>query len=133
MALSIKYHWLLRSSIKYCGVATTFRGVRVYTQSAMGMPGSETALEELLCRVLDDLLEKGVVAKLTDDLYRGGDSFEELLQNWRLLLQALAKCCPRLSGSKTVFFLRSTTILRWIWSSGTLKASCHKCATLFSP
>ena len=26
----------------------------------MGMPGSETALEELLCRVLGELLEEGV-------------------------------------------------------------------------
>ncbi|XP_070569281.1 uncharacterized protein [Ptychodera flava] len=34
---------LSRESLKYCGVATPFRGVRVYTRSAMGMPGSETA------------------------------------------------------------------------------------------
>lgn len=34
---------LARESTKYCGVATPFRGVRVYTRSAMGMPGSETA------------------------------------------------------------------------------------------
>ena len=42
---------LSRESMKYCGVVTPFRGVRVYARSAMGMPGSETALEELLCRV----------------------------------------------------------------------------------
>ena len=29
------------SSMKYCGVATPFKGIRVYTLSAMGMPGSE--------------------------------------------------------------------------------------------
>ncbi len=34
--------------------------MRVYARSAMGMPGSETALEELLCRVLGELLEEGV-------------------------------------------------------------------------
>ena len=44
------------NSMKYYGVATLFGGVRVYTRSAMGMPGSETALEELMCRVLGDLL-----------------------------------------------------------------------------
>ena len=36
---------LSRSSMKYCGVVTHFGGGRVYTRSAMGMPGSETALE----------------------------------------------------------------------------------------
>ena len=36
--------------MKYFGVATLFRGIRVYTRSAMGMPGSETAVEILLLR-----------------------------------------------------------------------------------
>ena len=44
--------------MKYCGVATPFKGVRVYVRSAMGMPGSETALEELMCRVLGHLLQE---------------------------------------------------------------------------
>ena len=39
-------------SMKYCGTVAPFKGVRVYVRSAMGMPGSETALEELTCRVL---------------------------------------------------------------------------------
>ena len=47
---------LSKASMKYCGVATQFRGIRVYTRSAMGMPGSETALEELMCRILGDFL-----------------------------------------------------------------------------
>lgn len=52
---------LSNESLKYCGVATPFRGVRVYTRCAMGMPGSETALEELMCRILGDLLQEGIV------------------------------------------------------------------------
>ncbi|CAB3998268.1 Retrovirus-related Pol poly from transposon opus [Paramuricea clavata] len=60
---------LSKSSMKYCGVATPFRGIRAYTRCAMGMPGSETALEELMCRVLGDCLQDGITAKLADDLY----------------------------------------------------------------
>ena len=60
--------------------------MRVYARSAMGMPGSETALEELMSRVLGDLLEEGIVAKIADDLYCGGNSPEELLQNWTKVL-----------------------------------------------
>lgn len=52
---------LSRDSMKYCGVVTPFQGVRVYVRSAMGMPGSETALEELTCRVLGHLVQEGVV------------------------------------------------------------------------
>ena len=71
---------LARKAMK---LATPFRGVRVYARSAMGMPGSETALEELMCCVLGDLIHEGVVAKIADNLYCGADSPEELLQNWK--------------------------------------------------
>jgi hypothetical protein len=121
---------LNKESMKYCGVVTPFRGVRVYTRSAMGMPGSETALEELMCRILGDLLQEGVVAKLADDLYCGGDSPEDLLGNWKKVLQALAKCNMRLSAAKTVINPKTTTILGWIWSEGTIHASPHRIATL---
>ena len=59
---------LSRESMKYCGVVKPFRDVRVYARSAMSMPGSETVLAELICRVLGDLLEEVVVAKLADDI-----------------------------------------------------------------
>lgn len=37
---------LSKDSVKYCDVATPFKGVRIYTRTAIGMLGSETALEE---------------------------------------------------------------------------------------
>ena len=42
------------------------------------MPGSETALEEFMCRLLGHLLEEGMMAKLADDLYFGVETLEEL-------------------------------------------------------
>ena len=88
----------------------------------MGMPGSETALEELMCRVLGHLLEEGVVANISDDLYCGGNTPHELLQNWKKVLQALHKCDIRLSALKTVINPQSITILGWIWNSGSIKS-----------
>lgn len=73
---------LSKQSLKYCGIITPYRGIRVYTRCAMGMPGTETAVEELMCRVLGDCLQDGYVAKLADDLYCGGQTVEELLYNW---------------------------------------------------
>ncbi len=82
----------------------------------MGMPGAETALEELMCCFLGDLLLQGVVAKLAD-LYGGGNTVDGLIHNWRLVLQALhhGKLC--LSASKTVICPKSTTKVDWIWSN----------------
>ena len=123
---------LSRESMKYCGVVTPFRGVRVYARSAMGMPGSETALEELICRVLGDLLEEGVVAKLADDIYCGGNTIAELHRNVRRLLQCFADSGLRLSATKTTICPTKTMILGWVWNLGTIQASPHRIATLAS-
>ena len=90
----------------------------------MGMPGSEAALEKLVCHVLGHLLHEGIVIKIADDLYCGGNTPYELLGNCKVF-QALYQCNLRLSASKTVVNPTSTIILGWIWKSGTLHASLH--------
>ena len=117
-------------SMKYCGVVTPFKGVRLYARCAMGMPGSETALEELMCRILGDLLQEGVVAKIADDLYCGGSTPEEALSNWKRVLDALSRNSIHISAKKTVVCPKSTIILGWVWSQGTLSASTHKITAL---
>lgn len=94
---------------------TPFKGVCVYARSAMGMPGSETALEEVMCHVVGHLLQDSVVAKIADDLHCGGTTPQELFQNWKKVLEALYKCDLRLSASKTIINPKSTIILGGIW------------------
>ena len=92
----------------------------------MGMPGSENTLEEVVCRILGPLVQDGSVAKITDDLYSGGNTPQELLYNWKRVLQALHKCNLRLSAHKTIISPKTTTILGWIWNAGSLSASPHR-------
>ena len=121
---------LERNSMKYCGVVTPFKGTRVYVRCAMGMPGTESALEELMCHVLGDLLQAGIVTKLADDLYCGGNSPDELVTNWKRALQALQQSHLCLSPSKTTIAPKKTVILGWIWESGTIRASPHRISSL---
>ena len=121
---------LSQSSMKYCGTVSPYKGTRVYTRCAMGMPGSETALEELLSRILGDLIVKGVVAKLADDLYCGGRTPEELFNNWSAVLESFRTANLKLSSTKTVIAPKETTILGWVWKEGQIRASPHKVAAL---
>lgn len=123
---------LAKSSMRFCGVTTPFKGVRIYTRCAMGMPGSETALEEIMNRVLGIFVERGNVAKIADDLYVGGDSPGETLSIWSEVLESLSRNNLSLSGPKTIIFPKSTIVLGWIWSQGTLQASSHKINALAS-
>ena len=121
---------LSTEAMRYCGIATPYKGVRVYGRCAMGMPGSETALEELMCRILGDQLAEGGVCKLADDIYCGGSTPEEALMQWKRVLQALKDNGLRLSASKTTVCPKSVSILGWIWETGSIRASPHKLSTL---
>ena len=90
-----------KSSMKYIGVLTPFKGLCVYTRAAMGMPGSTEHLDELMSRVLGNLMQEGVCIKLADDLYTGGDTVEELLHNWERILQCFEANDLRLPATKT--------------------------------
>ena len=116
--------------MKYCGIATPFKGVRVYARSAMGMPGSETALEELLCRVLGEQLTAGGVTKLADDIYCGGDTPDDAFNEWKKVLAALNRNGLKLSASKTKICPKTVSVLGWVWEDGTIRASPHKISTL---
>ena len=128
---SAYYQILLNKlSMKYVGVTTPFRGVYVYTRAVMGLPGSESALEQLMCKVLGDLMVKGSVTKLADDLYIGADSIPELLSVWEEVLKLLELNNLRLSPSKTIICPTSTEILGWQWEQGSLRATSHRLNTL---
>ena len=121
-----------KSSMRYLGVATPYKGIRVYTRAAMGMPGSTEFLDELVYRVLGDLMHQGHVSKIADDLYIGADSVPSLLEAWSAVLTKFELNNLRLSAKKTVICPKQTTILGWIWSSGSITPSPHKTNPLAS-
>ena len=65
--------------MKYLGVLTPYKGMRVYTRAAMGMPCSTEQLDELMSRVIGDMLSNGTAVKIADDLYLGGYCVSDLL------------------------------------------------------
>ena len=121
-----------RRSMKYLGVMSPFKGLRVYTRAAMGMPGSTEQLDELMSRVLGELLHEGVAIKIADDLYVGGDFISHLLYNWERTLQCFHNNDLRLKAPKTVICPRRTIVLGWIWSDGSISVSPHKVNPLVS-
>lgn len=73
----------------------------------MGMPGLETALEEVMSRILGSLLQDGSIAKIADDLYYGGNTPQELLSTVSRLrsfigaYKVLSRVIPRCSSYLT--------------------------------
>ena len=92
----------------------------MYNVGVMGLPSVEVALEELTNLLLGDMVKEGRVAKLADDLFIGGNTVQELHENFRLVLQKFLENDIRLSPGKTIIAPASVTILGWVWTSGNL-------------
>ena len=123
---------LEQDSMKWCGTPTPFKGLRVYTVAAQGMPGSSESLEEMLCTVLGSLVRKGWVAKIADDLNVGGSCIPSLIRNWTEVLTALHQCGLGLKAEKTIIVPLYAQILGWDWYNGQISASKHRISTLAS-
>ena len=119
-----------KSSKKYCGVHTPFKGLRVYNTGVMGLPGVEVALEELTSLVLGDMVTEGKVAKLADDLFIGASNPAEFKQNLKEVLIRLHENNIKLKATKTILAPKEVVILGWIWSNGKLRASSHRLLVL---
>ena len=116
-----------KDSMQYLGTVTPYKGIRVYTRTAMGMPGSSEHLRELLTRVLGDYMSEGFVIAKDDDMYIGAhESVAELLSNWEKVLHRMQLNNLYLSASKTVIAPKRTTVLGWIWECGTISAPPYK-------
>lgn len=93
---------------------------------------SETALEELRCRVLGDLLEEGIVAKLADYLYCEADAPKQPMVNFVKGPSRLNRCDLKLAASKTVIAPRKTTILWTDLATRNFSARTYQTASLAS-
>ena len=121
-----------QESRKWCATPTPFRGLRVYLVAAQGMPGSSETLEELMSTILGHLIQAGVVAKIADDLYVGGQNISELFTSWSEVLDIMIENGLILKTIKTFICPTTTQILGWDWSNGTISASVHKISPLIS-
>ena len=109
---------LNRDSMRLAGVVTPFKGMRVYTTAAMGMPGSEIALNELTALLFGSMKQSGVLEVLMDDVYIGGDNFDDLHDNYLRFLTICNEADIRLGPSKVVICPAQTEILGWTWKQG---------------
>ena len=113
-------------SSKYVGVVTPYTGTFVYTRSVMGLPGSESALEELLSRIFGDLIKEGKMVKVADDLFLGSKNTESLAKIYDEVLSRLQQNGLKLSSSKTRICPESATILGWEWRKGSISPGQHR-------
>ena len=68
--------------MKYFGVMTPFKGVRLYSRAPMGYHCTSAYLDELLSRIFGDMVQKHQIFRIADDIYVGAEQVEDLFDIW---------------------------------------------------
>ena len=87
----------------------------------MGLGNSSEYFDEILSRVLDDLIARQIVAKIADDFITGANNIDELFSNYTDVLQRLQEYNLCLAADKTIIYPKSLNILGWVWKEGSYK------------
>lgn len=103
---------------QWLGICTPFGGLRFLRRSGQGLLGQSEELDELLAKVLGKELEKGIAARIADDLYIGGQTPFETATNYAKVLEKLHAANLKISASKTKLFLAEVDVLGWHWKQG---------------
>ena len=112
---------------RWCAILTPFGGIRFFKRGIQGLINQSEELDELLANVFNPLLTAGLLVKQADDLFVGGETIQEALDNFGEMLKVCDNNNIKLSPSKTVMFPISVDIMSWIWSQGgTLSPSPHR-------
>ena len=115
----------------WLAISTPFGGLRYMRRSGQGLIGQSEELDELLCKILREETTLGKAARIADDLYVGGETQQETVDNYNMVLTKLQQANLKVSPNKTKIFLKSVDVLGWVWKQGGFLApSPHRVNTL---
>ena len=119
-----KKHW------KYLAIMTPYRGLKVMTRCGQGLLNSDVELDQVLGRVLGDDMAAGYCLAARDDLFVGGDTIDEALDNWDSVLSKVAASNLKITAMKVRVFLGDTEVFGHRITDGKVHPSDHNINTL---
>lgn len=118
---------LHKEAQKWCAIITPFGGMRFFKRGIQGLINQTEELDELLANIFNKMLTEGKLVKQADDLFTGGQTVKEALDNLDEMLTICQMNNIKLSPSKTVILPKTVDIMSWIWTEGgTLTPSPHR-------
>ena len=114
-----------RSKISYLCIRTSM-GTLAYSRAPMGLLGMDVWQDELTDRLFGDLVLAGRLVKLTDNIYFGGQTIEEMHHTFDEILRRCSEADLRIKPSKVKLNIVSADILGLHWTAGRITPSRHK-------
>ena len=114
----------------HMAINSPFKGLRVYTRSTQGLLNQDEELNQLLSKVLGEVLMEGFCMKIADDLLIGGQTLDDAINNWEKVLIRLSNANLKLSPAKVRIFPKEASIFGWTVKQGTISPDPHRQLTL---
>ena len=118
------------NQLKYMGIMTPHRGIRIMTRLQQGLLNSDVHLDQVLGRVLGDEKVAGFCCVARDDLHVGGNTLDECIGNWEAVLSKLDAHNLKVSPSKVRIFLQDSEVFGHRVTNGTIRPSDHIVSSL---
>ena len=109
---------LVPSAYQWCAIQTPYGGMRYFKRSIQGLLGQTEEQDELLARVLHQELRDGICVKIADDVFAGGNTIDDAINNFQRIITTLNNNNLKISPGKTVIFPKQVDILSWVWNQG---------------
>ena len=109
----------------YLAINTPYRGMRVMTRAGQGLLNSDVHLDQLLMKVLGDELAEGICEIARDDIQVGGNSVDELINNWDRVLSKLNKNNLKITAQKVRILLDDSEVYGFRITRGHVMPSSH--------
>ena len=106
------------SAYQWCAIQTPFGGMRYFKRSIQGLVGQTEEQDELLARILHKELMDGICVKIADDIFAGGVTIDEAIDNWIRIMKILSNNNLKIALNKTVLFPKQVDVLSWVWKEG---------------
>ena len=110
---------------KYMGIMTPYRGLRILTRLGQGLLNSDVHLEQVVTRVLGDEMLKDMCVIARDDLIVGGETIEQCLSHWEVILAKLDAHNLKINPRKTRVLLQDAEIYGHRVRDGKVRPSDH--------
>ena len=115
---------------KYLAIMTPHRGMKVLTRCGQGLLNSDFHLDEVMADTLGDDISKGYACVARDDLFIGGNTIDEALENYASIMSKLNKNNLKLTARKVRIFLPDTEVFGHRITNNKVSPSDHIITTL---
>ena len=127
------WHWQIpmdKKSMRFLGTSTPFGGDRVYAVQPQGYLNATENSDRVIQIVLEPVMRQGKCLRVADNLITGGNTPQEAVANYELILKLCNHCGLTFKASKTVICPKQVNILGKVWNQGKLSPSVHLMSTI---